>query len=202
MTYNNLKELSQKKEIILGSASPRRLKLLEETGINFRQIISDLEESDNPSGDPFEHALSLAKMKAMAVSSESGVDELVIGADTIVVFDKMLIGKPEDENEARQILSRLSGNKHVVCTALALVSSIELLAAGYELTDVYFNLVSEDAIADYVSSGEPMDKAGAYGIQGKGGFLVDRIEGEMDNVIGLPRSLLDKLAGEVCLKME
>ncbi|MEE8149523.1 MAG: Maf family protein [candidate division Zixibacteria bacterium] len=202
MTYNNLKKLSQKKEIILGSASPRRLKLLEETGINFRQIISNLRESDNPSGDPFEHALSLAKMKAMAVSSESGVDELVIGADTIVVLDNVLIGKPEGENEARQILSRLSGNKHVVCTALALVSSIELLAAGYELTDVYFNLVSEDAIADYVSSGEPMDKAGAYGIQGKGGFLVDRIEGELDNVIGLPRSLLDKLAGEVCLKME
>lgn len=202
MTYNNLKKLSQKREIILGSASPRRLKLLEETGINFRQIISNLRESDNPSGDPFEHALSLAKMKAMAVSSESGVDELVIGADTIVVLDNVLIGKPEGENEARQILSRLSGNKHVVCTALALVSSTELLAAGYELTDVYFNLVSEDAIADYVSSGEPMDKAGAYGIQGKGGFLVDRIEGEMDNVIGLPRSLLDKLAGEVCLKME
>jgi len=202
MTYNNLKKLSQKKEIILGSASPRRLKLLEETGINFRQIISNLRESDNQSGNPFEHALSLAKMKAMVVSSESAVDELVIGADTIVVLDKVLIGKPEDENEARQILSRLSGNKHVVCTALALVSSTQLLASGYELTDVYFNLVSEEAIADYVSSGEPMDKAGAYGIQGKGGFLVDRIDGEMDNVIGLPRSLLDKLAGEVCLKME
>ncbi len=202
MTYNNLKKLSQKKEIILGSASPRRFKLLEETGIDFRQIISDLRESDNPAGDPFEHALSLAKMKALAVSSESGADKLVIGADTIVVLDNVLIGKPEDENEARQILSRLSGNKHVVCTALALVSSTQLLASGYELTDVYFNLVSEDTIADYVSSGEPMDKAGAYGIQGKGGFLVDRIEGELDNVIGLPRSLLDKLAGEVCLKME
>lgn len=202
MTYNNLKKLSQKKEIILGSASPRRLKLLGETGIDFQQIISVLKESDNPAGDPFEHALSLAKMKAMAVSSDSGADKLVIGADTIVVLDNVLIGKPEDENEAMEILLRLSGNKHVVCTAVALVSSKELLASGYELTDVYFNLVSEDAIADYVNSGEPMDKAGAYGIQGKGGFLVDRIEGELDNVIGLPRSLLDKLAGEVCLKME
>jgi len=202
MTYNNLKKLSQKKEIILGSASPRRLKLLGETGIDFQQIISVLKESDNPAGDPFEHALSLAKMKAMAVSSDSGADKLVIGADTIVVLDNVLIGKPEDENEAMEILLRLSGKKHVVCTAVALVSSKELLASGYELTDVYFNLVSEDAIADYVNSGEPMDKAGAYGIQGKGGFLVDRIEGELDNVIGLPRSLLDKLAGEVCLKME
>jgi len=202
MTYNNLKKLSQKKEIILGSASPRRLKLLAETGIDFQQIISVLKESDNPAGDPFEHALSLAKMKAMAVSSDSGADKLVIGADTIVVLDNVLIGKPEDENEAMEILLRLSGKKHVVCTAVALVSSKELLASGYELTDVYFNLVSEDAIADYVNSGEPMDKAGAYGIQGKGGFLVDRIEGELDNVIGLPRSLLDKLAGEVCLKME
>lgn len=202
MTYNNLKKLSQKKEIILGSASPRRLKLLAETGIDFQQIISVLKESDNPAGDPFEHALSLAKMKAMAVSSDSGADKLVIGADTIVVLDNVLIGKPEDENEAMEILLRLSGNKHVVCTAVALVSSKELLASGYELTDVYFNLVSEDAITDYVNSGEPMDKAGAYGIQGKGGFLVDRIEGELDNVIGLPRSLLEKLAGEVCLKME
>ena len=202
MTYNNLKKLSQKKEIILGSASPRRLKLLGETGIDFQQIISVLKESDNPAGDPFKHALSLAKMKAMAVSSDSGADKLVIGADTIVVLDNVLIGKPEDENEAMEILLRLSGKKHVVCTAVALVSSKELLASGYELTDVYFNLVSEDAIADYVNSGEPMDKAGAYGIQGKGGFLVDRIEGELDNVIGLPRSLLDKLAGEVCLKME
>ena len=202
MTYDNLKKLSQKKEIILGSASPRRLKLLSETGIDFRQIISNLKESDNPGGDPFEHALSLAKMKAMAVSSEFGADKLIIGADTIVVLDNVLIGKPEDENKAREILLQLSGKKHVVCTAVALVSSNELLASDYELTDVYFNLVSEDAIEDYVCSGEPMDKAGAYGIQGKGGFLVDRIEGELDNVIGLPRSLLDKLAGEVCLKME
>jgi len=176
--------------------------LLGETGIKFQQIISELKESENPAGDPFEHALELAKMKAMAVSSESGTDKLVIGADTIVVLDNVLIGKPEDENAAREILLRLSGKKHVVCTAVALVSSSELLACGYELTDVYFNLVSEDAIEDYVNSGEPMDKAGAYGIQGKGGFLVDRIEGELDNVIGLPRSLLDKLAGEVCLKME
>ena len=202
MTCNNLKKLSQKKEIILASASPRRLELLGETGIAFRQIISDVEESNNPAGNPFEHALTLAKMKAMAVSSVSGDDKLVIGADTIVVLDNKLIGKPENKNEAREILLRLSGKKHVVCTALALVCSAELLASGYELTDVYFNLVSEKAIVDYVNSGEPMDKAGAYGIQGKGGFLVDRIEGELDNVIGLPRSLLDKLAGEVCLKME
>ena len=202
MTCNNLKKLSQKKEIILASASPRRLELLGETGIAFRQIISDIKESGNPAGDPFEHALSLARMKAMAVSSVSGDDKLVIGADTIVVLDNKLIGKPENKNEAREILLRLSGKKHVVCTALALVSATELLASGYELTDVYFNLVSEDAIVDYVNSGEPMDKAGAYGIQGKGGFLVDRIEGELDNAIGLPRSLLDKLAAEVCLKME
>lgn len=202
MTCNNLRILSRKKEIILGSASPRRLKLLGETGISFQQIISDIKESNFTSGDPFEHALSLAKMKAMSVSTAAKPDKLVIGADTIVVLDNQLIGKPADKNEAREILWRLSGKKHVVCTALALACSTELLASGYELTDVYFNLVSEKAIVDYVNSGEPMDKAGAYGIQGKGGFLVDRIEGELDNVIGLPRSLLDKLAGEVCLKME
>ena len=176
--------------------------MLGETGIDFQQITSDQKESNSQTGDPFEQALSLAEMKAMAVSSAAGPDKLVIGADTIVILNNELIGKPEDENEAREILLRLSGKKHVVCTALALVSSNKLLASGYELTDVYFNLVTVDAIADYVDSGEPLDKAGAYGIQGKGGFLVDRIEGELDNVIGLPRTLLDKLAGEVCLKME
>lgn len=202
MTYSNLKKLAQRKEIILGSASPRRLILLGETGIDFQQITSDHVESNSQSGDPFAHALGLAEMKAMAVSIAAGADKIVIGADTIVVLDNELIFKPVDEFEARQILSRLSGKKHVVCTAVALVSSNELLASGYELTDVYFNLVTVEAIADYVKSGEPLDKAGGYGIQGKGGFLVDRIEGELDNVVGLPRSLLDKLAGEVCLKME
>ena len=202
MTYSNLKKLAQRREIILGSASPRRLKLLGETGIDFQQIASEHKESNSQSGDPFDHALSLAEMKAMAVSSVADADKIVIGADTIVVLDNELFGKPEDANEARQILIRLSGKKHVVCTAVAIVSSNQLLASGYELTDVYFNLVTEYAIADYVKSGEPLDKAGAYGIQGKGGFLVDRIEGELDNVIGLPRSLLDKLAGEVCLKID
>jgi len=176
--------------------------LLGETGIEFQQITSDYKESNSQSGNPCEHALSLAEMKAMAVSAEAGPDKLVISADTIVILDNKLIGKPDDEQEAREILWRLSGKKHIVCTALALVSSNQLLASGYELTNVYFNLVTVEAIAEYVNSGEPLDKAGAYGIQGKGGFLVDRIEGELDNVIGLPRSLLDKLAGEVCLKME
>ena len=152
MINSNLKKLAQKKEIILASASPRRLELLGETGINFRQIISDVEESNNPAGNPFEHALTLAKMKAMAVSSVSGDDKLVIGADTIVVLDNKLIGKPENKNKARDILLRLSGKKHVVCTALALVSATEHLASGYDLTDVYFNLLSEDAILDYFNS--------------------------------------------------
>lgn len=202
MTYKNLTRLAQKRKIVLGSASPRRVELLGKTGIDFRRQISDFEEHNNDKGKPYEHAQKLAEEKALAVAKTIATNEVVIGADTVVVLNNTSIGKPADQNEAARILESLSGKKHTVCTALAIAEQKRIIASGYELTDVYFNQVSEKQIAEYIISGEPMDKAGAYGIQGMGGFLVDRIEGELDNVIGLPRRLLERLAGEVCDKLE
>lgn len=202
MTYNNLAQLARKRKIVLGSASPRRFDLLKETGIEFRRQISDFIEHNNDCGRPFELAQKLAEEKALSVAKTTSENELAIGADTVVALNSISIGKPADQGDAARILQMLSGKKHTVCTALAIADRNRVIVSGYELTDVYFNQVTESQIEGYIKSGEPMDKAGAYGIQGMGGFLVDRIEGELDNVIGLPRQLLERLAGEVCDKLE
>jgi len=146
---------------------------------------------------PLDFARRLAEQKALAVSREVGGTAVVLGCDTVVILDNQILQKPEDERQAFQTLSRLSNREHIVCTALALVSETEIAASGHELTRVLFNRVSAEQINEYIATGEPMDKAGAYGIQGMGAFLVDRIEGNLDNVIGLPRKLLDELAGDV-----
>jgi len=202
MIYKNLTKLAKKRKIVLGSRSPRRVELLKETGIVFRRQISDFEEHNNDGGKPYDLAQKLAEEKALLVAKVVANDELVIGADTVVVLDNSSIGKPTDQNDAARILKNLSGKKHTVCTGLAFAERNKIIVSGYELTDVYFNKVTEKQISEYIKSGEPMDKAGAYGIQGMGGFLVDRIEGELDTVIGLPRRLLERLAGEVCEKLE
>jgi len=113
----------------------------------------------------------------------------------------MILQKPRHEGDAFEILSRLAGQMHIVCTALALAEREKLITTGYELTEVYFNPVTQQQIHDYIATGEPMDKAGAYGIQGMGAFLVDRICGNLDNVIGLSRMLLNGLAKEVIAKL-
>lgn len=202
MTFKNLALLSQARKLILGSASPRRVELLKETGINFKQLISDVPEHDDHDGNPFFHARKLAEEKAVSVAKKAGPDEIVLGADTVVVLDNKIMGKPIDKKDAAKILLELSGKNHTVCTALAIADNNGLLISGFDLTDVYFNRVTEKQIEDYIDTGEPMDKAGAYGIQGMGGFLVDRIEGELDTVIGLPRLLLERLSGEVYAKIQ
>jgi septum formation protein len=173
------------------------MQLLAESDIRFRQVIPDLEEAIQPGEQPYVYARRLAEDKALAVAAKVGDDSLVIGCDTIVVLDELVLEKPKDEADARRILSLLSGHKHVVCSALAIAQGRNVLASGYDLTNVYFNTLSTEAIARYIASGEPMDKAGAYGIQGMGAFLVDRIEGNLDTVVGLPRMLLEDLAGKV-----
>jgi len=178
------------------------VELLKETGIEFRQQISDVKEYNHDCGKPFEHAQKLAEEKALAVANATGPNELVIGADTVVVLENRTIGKPVNKEDAARILKMLSGKRHTVCTALAIAERKQIITSGYELTDVFFNRVTDEQIAEYIETGEPMDKAGAYGIQGMGGFLVDRIEGSLDTVIGLPRRLLERLAGEICVKMK
>lgn len=183
--------------IILASASPRRRELLQRLGLNFEVKTSSFEERADLSGEaafaPEDLAERLAAGKARDVA-EKYPDALVIAADTVVTADGQILGKPQDEAEAAEILRFLSGKWHQVHTGLALCHR----AAGkdtltVETTMVHFRALSGPEIDFYVKSGEPMDKAGAYGIQGLGAVLVDRIEGCFFNVMGLPLTRLTLL---------
>ncbi|MFH2049807.1 MAG: Maf family protein [bacterium] len=197
MKTNNLKILSNKREIILGSGSPRRASLLTEMGFKFSQIIPEVEEYEIQDEEPYQYALALAELKGRWIAQRIKQDQIAISCDTIVVLGNEVLGKPKDKDDAFKILSLLSGKNHVVCTAVAFADPNGILTSSFETTDVFFNRVSPEQINNYIDSGEPMDKAGAYGIQGMGAFLVDRIEGNLDNVIGLPTRLLEELAKEV-----
>jgi nucleoside triphosphate pyrophosphatase len=196
MKFKELNGLLSKYRLVLASGSPRRVGLLRAAGINFRQLIPDIDENNHACPDPSELATLLAQKKALAVCGEIEIDEVILGCDTIVILNRLVLGKPGSEDEAFEMLSALSGNRHTVCSAIALLERGGHMASGFEFTDVYFNSVSAAQIKEYIKTGEPLDKAGAYGIQEEGGFLVDRIEGNIDNVIGLPMSLLDRLAGK------
>jgi septum formation protein len=197
MTPDTLSQLTDRYQLVLGSGSPRRVKLLGEMGVKFSQIISEVDETQRPNEPPLEYAVRLAEEKARWVADKIDDNQIVLACDTIVVLDNEVLGKPTDKNDARHILSTLSGKQHVVSTALALADNQAVLASGYESTKVFFNAATEEQIREYIESGEPMDKAGAYGIQGMGAFLVDRIEGNLDNVVGLPGTLLKRLAAHI-----
>ena len=201
MKYSNIFRLTKQFQIVLASKSPRRVKLLREMGVDFTQIIPQISEINNQNEKPFSFACRLAEEKAKAIKSNDHTHNLIIGCDTIVVLGNKVLGKPENKEHAFQILNSLTGKQHIVCTALAIALENNILKSGFELTKVFFNSVSEEEIQDYIETGEPMDKAGAYGIQGMGAFLVDRIEGNLDTVIGLPCHLLDKLARETIVSL-
>jgi len=197
MTLDSLLQLANRYQLVLGSGSPRRVQLLGDMGVKFTQIIPDIDETPAPSEPPLEYAVRLAEEKAMWVARNIESNQIVLGSDTVVVLDDKVLGKPEDKADALRILATLSGKQHVVSTALALANNQTVLASGFESTKVLFNEVTEAQIKAYIESGEPMDKAGAYGIQGMGAFLVDRIEGNLDNVVGLPGALLESLAARI-----
>ncbi|PWB68307.1 septum formation protein Maf [candidate division GN15 bacterium] len=199
MTYPDLARLASRYRLVLGSRSPRRVELLRDAGIAFIQRIPDIEENPRPGEPAYEYAVRLAEEKALEIAAGCEPGDIVLGCDTIVVLGDHILEKPADTADAHRLLSQLSGQQHIVCSALALAGRRGVLKSGHELTKVYFHPVTSQQIHDYIRSGEPMDKAGAYGIQGMGSFLVDRIEGNLDTVVGLPRSLLDRLAGEVLL---
>lgn len=198
--YWHLNRLLERYNLILASGSPRRVKLLTEAGIAYRQIVPDVDEINHNSLSPCELAVHLAGAKAAAVLPQAGANDIVLGCDTIVVLDNEVLGKPRSPEEAVGMLSRLSGRKHIVCSAVALANTAAGIIDGHELTEVYFRQISERDIRDYVATGEPLDKAGAYGIQERGVFLVDRVVGNIDNVIGLPLTLVDELAGKLADK--
>ena len=182
--------------VILASSSPRRQELLRQIGMSFVVDPADIDERLLPGEQPEVYALRLARGKARTASRKNK-EGIVVAADTIVILDAELMGKPVDARDAEGMLERLSGREHRVITGLAIMdaASGKLLAKTAE-TKVWFRTLEPEEIRSYVATGEPLDKAGAYGIQGKGALLIERIEGCYYNVVGLPLSLLSVMLGE------
>lgn len=172
--------------IVLASASPRRKELLASLGVRFVVDPATVDEASLQHSDPLQLAIRLAELKAKAVA-ERYVDGLVLGADTMVLIDGEVLNKPADAAQARSMLRRLSGRTHTVVSGVAVVDAATGRSeAAYETTQVTFLPLSDRVIDRYVATGEPLDKAGAYGIQGLGALLVARVEGCYPNVVGLP----------------
>jgi septum formation protein len=181
--------------VILASQSPRRRELLTLIGIAHEVRPADIDERYLAGEEPAAHAERLAREKAHRVARESP-DRLVIGSDTIVVVDGDVLGKPRDEPEAERMLARLAGRSHTVLTAVAVVWRGETRSAVEEV-GVTFHPLDATAIHAYVRTGEPMDKAGAYGIQGFGATIVARVDGDYFAVMGLPLQRLVRLLAEL-----
>jgi len=184
-------------KIILASQSPRRADLLTQVGVEFELEPSQVQERPHSDEAPPDYIIRIARAKVVAVARkrESG---LVIGADTIVVLDGRLLGKPDTQEDARQMLRQLSGKWHAVMTGVALYDvATRREVADYDKTLVRFAQMTEKEIDWYIKSGESMDKAGSYGIQGLGGMFVEEIAGNYYNVVGLPLPLLYRLARQL-----
>jgi septum formation protein len=182
--------------VVLASVSPRRRQLLGLLGIEAEIVPSNIDESWRNGEAPAVHAERLAREKAVAVHCG---DAAVVGADTIVVIGGEILGKPRDAADARAMLRRLAGRGHDVFTAVA-VAWRGAVVSGTQRTAVWFRPMDEETIAAYVATGEPLDKAGAYGIQGYGAVLVERIEGDYFTVMGLGLGLLVGLLGRLGLE--
>jgi len=184
---------------VLASSSPRRRELLTLIGIPHTVSPADIDETILPGEAPAPHAERLAREKAALVAERVAGEDgeaLVIGADTIVVVDGDILGKPRDEASAAAMLRRLAGRSHTVFTAVA-VARGDRLVSGVEAVDVTFRAMADEEIAAYIATGEPMDKAGAYGIQGYGATIVERIVGDYFAVMGLALGRLVRLLGDV-----
>jgi len=179
-------------DVILASASPRRRELLNLVFGDFLVVPSEFDESRVPTElGPIEHVAYSSLMKARDIAARNS-DAIVIGADTVVVARNQILGKPADTHDAARMLRLLSGRTHQVYTGLAVVRGGEEMGA-IERTDVTFVRMRDDVIARYIATGEPMDKAGAYAIQGRGSVLIARIRGCYFNVVGLPIHRLSTL---------
>ena len=176
--------------VILASQSPRRIELLKTVIKNFRIVPSKIDEVCDIDLSPEENAVLLGRGKATWVAKHHP-HNLVIGADTMVVLKNKIIGKPTDAENARQILRQLSGQEHKVITGVAVVHS--KIFSAVSISHVRIKALTRNEINSYVESGEPLDKAGAYAIQGEGSFLVESYSGSYSNIIGLPMDLLKDL---------
>lgn len=181
--------------MILASKSPRRKEILENFGFNIKIITKEIEEISDKISVP-EKIKDISYKKTKIISDEHG-EEYVVGADTVVVVDNEILGKPKNEEDVYQMLKKLSGRSHQVITAFTIINkSKNLVLSDYDTTNVYFKDISEKEIKWYIETREPFDKAGSYGIQGKGAIFIEKIEGDFFSVVGFPlgkfvRSLLD-----------
>ena len=180
--------------IVLASGSPRRQELLTRIGIrDFTVRVPQVEEWYPQGLTPPEIVSYISREKSQAVPSEE--DEIVITADTMVFLDQQRLGKPKDEADALRMLTALQGRRHTVCTGITVRRGGEILTESAS-TDVYFRPAAEAELWGYIRTGEPMDKAGAYGVQGLGALLVERLDGDFFNVMGLPVLLLSRMLAE------
>ena len=182
--------------MILASQSPRRRELLGQMGFSFTVRPAKGEELPHPELTPAQLVEELARQKALEVSAEAEADDVVVAADTVVAIDGKVLGKPHDKVHAAQMLSALSGREHPVYTGVA-VTRGEKLLVEHEATQVRFRPLTEREIDLYIQTGEPMDKAGSYGIQGYGALLVEGIRGDYFNVVGLPICRLGRMLAQV-----
>lgn len=181
-------------KLILASQSPRRRELLGLFRLPFLVQAADIDETMDPNCAPFDEVARLSREKALAVLREE--EDVVIAADTIVVCAGNVLGKPHSPEEAVQMLTLLSGRDHQVMTGMTVVRG-ERTVSCTEVTDIHFRELSPREIADYVATGEPMDKAGAYGIQGGGALFAEKMVGDYYNVMGLPVCRLHQILAEL-----
>lgn len=179
-------------KFILASQSPRRKEILKGIGVDFKVSVSDADENIDKNIEPHLYVQELAMIKAAAVKNENA--EYIIAADTIVYHNGKIMGKPHTKEEAAGMLESLSGTTHSVYTGICVCALKKgVSVTDYEKTEVMFNKLTHEEITKYIESGEPFDKAGGYGIQGKGALLVKGISGDYFNVVGLPVAKLNKL---------
>ncbi|HSJ27612.1 MAG TPA: Maf family protein [Acidimicrobiia bacterium] len=176
-------------DLVLASGSPRRAALLESLGLRFTVVVPDVDETRHPDEEPDRYVERVARLKASVVAAPGS---LVLAADTTVVHEGRVLGKPTHPTEARAMLGRLSGDVHAVYTGVAVASGLEV-TSGVDRSLVRMTEMTDDEIARYVDGGEPFDKAGAYALQGVGGMFVEAVDGSPSNVIGLPLHLTARL---------
>jgi len=187
--FNNIGQL------ILASGSPRRRDFLAELGLDFTVAVADIDEVAEAGESPSSFVSRLAQEKAVAIAT-GHPEAWVIGADTVVVMGDLILGKPVDQEDALAMLTRLAGRTHEVWTGFAIIRDSSVAVVRAVRTEVTFVGAVKEVLASYVATGEPLDKAGAYGIQGRGGLLVERIDGSYSNVVGLPMAeLVEELLG-------
>ena len=185
--------MTENETIVLASASPRRQELLRQIGCGFRVVVSDAEELSGDGISPERLAVENARRKAEDVAAKEGGNAPVLGADTVVAVDETILGKPKDETDAVRMLRLLSGRQHFVYTGIALAYRGEIYEDVVR-TEVWVDELSEKEIEAYIATGEPMDKAGAYAVQGIAAKFIPRIDGSFSNVVGLPLHAVKELA--------